>query len=138
MRHDEVLTGSTDHAKGEAVSGSELASAQNLPTRYLEPMLQKLVRAGILRGMRGPQGGYVLGRERRRISLADIYTALTASNSLPESTTTLGQKILTPATRHLLAGWNDELATITLDQLCERASAAQIQPNEQTTTTFMI
>jgi len=31
------------------------------------------VRAGILKGIRGPRGGYELGRERRRISAEDIF-----------------------------------------------------------------
>ena len=34
-------------------------------------MRQKLVRAGILSGVRGPRGGYLLARERRRISLGE-------------------------------------------------------------------
>ena len=71
------------NAKTGPISGRDIAEKQSLPPRYLEPMMQKLVHAGILRGVRGPQGGYVLGRERRRITLADICAALAEDASLP-------------------------------------------------------
>ena len=38
-------------------------------------MLQALVRVGILKGIRGPRGGYELARERRRITADDILRA---------------------------------------------------------------
>ena len=38
-------------------------------------MLQALVRLGILKGIRGPRGGYELARERRRITADDILRA---------------------------------------------------------------
>ena len=39
---------------------------------HLEPVLQALVRGGILRGIRGPHGGYELGRKGDQISADDI------------------------------------------------------------------
>ena len=48
---------------------------QKLPPRHLEPVLQALVRHGILKGVRGPRGGYELAREQRRISADDILRA---------------------------------------------------------------
>src|SRR5215211_7772975 len=60
------------HAKGRPVSAKALAARNALPPRHLEPILQALVRAGILKGIRGPRGGYELGRERRRITAEDI------------------------------------------------------------------
>jgi Rrf2 family iron-sulfur cluster assembly transcriptional regulator len=49
--------------------------AKKLPPRHLEPVLQALVRDGILKGMRGPHGGYELAREKKRISAEDILRA---------------------------------------------------------------
>src|SRR5215468_7161152 len=57
------------------VSGKEVAARHNLPSRHLEPVLQALVREGILKGVRGPHGGYKLAREARRITAADILRA---------------------------------------------------------------
>lgn len=113
------------NAKTEPLSGGEIAQAQQLPTRYLEPMMQKLVRTGILRGVRGPQGGYMLGRERRRITLADICDAL-GENDLPPATTKLGEKILMPVAAELTANWRTQLADMTIATLCERATTAKI------------
>src|SRR5258708_13027339 len=54
------------------VRSSEITERQGIPRRYLEPVLQELVRHKILLGIRGPSGGYRLPRERRRISLGGI------------------------------------------------------------------
>src|SRR5476651_159680 len=63
------------HGKGRPVSAKTLASRHLLPARHLEPVLQALVRVGILKGIRGPRGGYELARERRRITADEILRA---------------------------------------------------------------
>jgi len=126
------------NAKASPISGTEVAEAQGLPTRYLEPMMQRLVRAGILRGMRGPQGGYVLGRERRRITLADICTALEGKNELPPSATPLGQKVLRQTATELVDNWKNELSQITIEQLCSKAQTVKIAANNNNSTSFAI
>ncbi|MDE0943703.1 MAG: Rrf2 family transcriptional regulator [Alphaproteobacteria bacterium] len=60
------------HARPDPVQSKDIAKRQGIPQRYLEGALQHLVRAGILRGVRGPRGGYRLARERRRITVAEI------------------------------------------------------------------
>ncbi len=60
------------NAGEQPVRSGDITRRQNIPKRYLEQVLQHLVREGILAGKRGPRGGYLLGRERRRISLGDI------------------------------------------------------------------
>src|SRR6266699_2298610 len=57
------------------VSAKALAGRHSLPSRHLEPVLQALVRMGILKGIRGPRGGYELARERRRITADEILRA---------------------------------------------------------------
>lgn len=126
------------HAKAEPISGSAIAAAQGLPPRYLEPMLQKLVRAGILRGLRGPQGGYLLGRERRRITLADIHTTLDADTALPTKSTPLGTLVLAPVAERLRQSWREQLTTVTLADLCEQASSAHIASGNDPATDFTI
>src|SRR5262245_53090091 len=46
-----------------------------LSERYLEPVLQALARHDIVKGTRGPRGGYQLAREERRITADDIFRA---------------------------------------------------------------
>ena len=62
-------------APGRPVSAKALAARHALPPRHLEPVLQALVREGILKGIRGPRGGYELAREARRITADDILRA---------------------------------------------------------------
>src|SRR5471030_47693 len=68
------------HARGQLVSAKDLAARHALPARHLEPVLQALVREGVLKGVRGPHGGYELARERRRISVNDILNAAGSSD----------------------------------------------------------
>src|SRR5215210_2085657 len=63
------------HARGRPVAAKALATRHRLPPRHLEPVLQALVREGILKGVRGPRGGYELAREQRRITADDILRA---------------------------------------------------------------
>jgi Rrf2 family iron-sulfur cluster assembly transcriptional regulator len=48
------------NARGRPVAAKALATRHRLPPRHLEPVLQALVRHGILKGIRGPRGGYEL------------------------------------------------------------------------------
>src|ERR671931_2773962 len=63
------------NARGRPVAAKALAPRHRLPPRHLEPVLQALVRHGILKGTRGPRGGYELAREQRRITADDILRA---------------------------------------------------------------
>jgi Rrf2 family transcriptional regulator, iron-sulfur cluster assembly transcription factor len=64
------------HARGRPVAAKALANRHRLPPRHLEPVLQALVRQGVLKGIRGPRGGYELAREPRRITAHDILRAV--------------------------------------------------------------
>src|SRR5262252_8779462 len=63
------------NSRNRPVAAKALASRHRLPPRHLEPVLQALVREGILKGVRGPRGGYELAREQRRITADDILRA---------------------------------------------------------------
>src|ERR1700729_3564145 len=63
------------HSRSRPVSAKALAARHALPPRHLEPVLQALVRDGILKGIRGPRGGYELARDRRGVTANDILRA---------------------------------------------------------------
>ena len=65
------------HSNGQPVQSHRISSRQRTPGRYLEQSLQKLVKANILTGVRGPRGGYQLARKRRRISVGEIVRIVT-------------------------------------------------------------
>src|SRR4051794_12228601 len=77
------------HARSRPVSAKALAARHKLPPRHLEPVLQALVRDGILRGIRGPHGGYEIAREQAQITAEDILNSAARieeeDEPLPES-----------------------------------------------------
>ena len=54
----------------------EIATNANIPQNYLEQLLGKLRRAGIVESIRGAKGGYRLARDPREIKVLDILVAL--------------------------------------------------------------
>ncbi len=54
----------------------QLATAQQVPSKYLESILGELRRHGLLRSQRGQDGGYRLARSAEQISIADVIRAL--------------------------------------------------------------
>jgi Rrf2 family protein len=58
------------------VTSRHIARAQGLPERFLVKVLKPLVSARLLLSLRGPNGGYRLGRPAKVISLLDIIEAV--------------------------------------------------------------
>src|SRR5471030_2902493 len=82
------------HGKGRPVSAKALAARHTLPARHLEPVLQALVRDGILKGIRGPRGGYELARECRRVTADDILRAVETSEDAGDPAAVAGSALL--------------------------------------------
>jgi Rrf2 family protein len=53
----------------------ELADAERLPPDYVEQILLRLRRAGLVESVRGAKGGYFLGRDPGQITVRDVMTA---------------------------------------------------------------
>jgi Rrf2 family transcriptional regulator, iron-sulfur cluster assembly transcription factor len=111
--------------QGQPVSAKTLAARHGLPPRHLEPVLQALVRYGILKGIRGPRGGYELARDRRRVTANDI---LRAAGTVDEADAAqVGSELLTkivfPAMAHAEHEFGIALARISLEDLAREAQA---------------
>ncbi len=110
------------HARGQPVAAKALAERHRLPPRHLEPVLQALVHAGILKGVRGPRGGYELARERRRISVAEVVrVAETASEEQTGTLPSLVTRIVRPAVAQGEEAFETALAAVTIESLCREA-----------------
>ena len=57
------------------ITGREIAELERLPGDYVEQILLRLRRAGIVRSTRGARGGYALAREAVNISIRDVIEA---------------------------------------------------------------
>ncbi len=64
------------HTKDEAVALSQVAERQGISINYLEQLIAKLKKSGIVLGIRGAQGGYLLARPAEEISIGEILRAL--------------------------------------------------------------
>jgi Rrf2 family protein len=57
------------------VTGRDIAESERLPGDYVEQILLRLRRAGIVASTRGARGGYVLARSADQISIRDVIEA---------------------------------------------------------------
>jgi Rrf2 family protein len=57
------------------INGRELATFERLPADYVEQILLRLRRAGLIRSTRGAKGGYMLARPAEEISVRDVIAA---------------------------------------------------------------
>ena len=75
----------------EPISLREVASNKSIPLPFLEQIAIKLRRAGLLKSVRGASGGYILAKERKQISIADIIQAVEGQiNVTPNASNDLG------------------------------------------------
>ena len=112
------------HARPTPVAAKALAARLELPPRRLESLLQDLVHANILKGVRGPRGGYELARERRRITAASILRAVSSEahedpDEAPDCR--LVRQVVAPIVEAAGKVFLDKLETITVDDICRRA-----------------
>jgi len=118
------------YARPEPVQARDITKRQNVPQRYLEQIMQALVRADILRGVRGPRGGYRLARERRRITVGEILSVIieleNSDQDLPVSSE-IGQSVVAPFCHQLTSHMAQFLNEVTIEDLCQRASTEHIQ-----------
>jgi Rrf2 family protein len=69
-------TGSGDGEPDRPVTAERLATAQQIPPKFLESILLQLRRGGVVTAQRGPDGGYLLARPADDISLAEIIRVI--------------------------------------------------------------
>jgi Rrf2 family protein len=65
--------------QGQYASTRGIAEDTGLSDGYLEQLFIPLRHAGIIQGLRGPKGGYLLGRPPEEISVGDILRVMEGS-----------------------------------------------------------
>jgi len=114
------------HAHGRPLSARGLAARHKLPSRHLEPVLQALVRDGILKGVRGPHGGYELAREQKRISAEDILRAAGSAEEAgepPLPSSALVNDVVRPALAEAERIFSAALGRINIEFMAKQAHA---------------
>lgn len=129
------------NARPDPVQSKEITRRQGIPQRYLEQVMQQLVHAGILKGVRGPRGGYRLARERRRITAGDIIRVVGETELDAEETlfgSEIGQKVVEPLWEEAQAAMMVLLDSVTLEDLCRKANKECIDEGSAKSADFEI
>ena len=113
---------------GRPISAKTLATRHGLPARHLELVLQSLVRGGILKGTRGPYGGYKLAREHRGVTATDILGAAGTVHKTGEGPRSeLVAKVVLPVLSIAEQEFGQALSRISLDDMVRRASSMAME-----------
>lgn len=66
----------SEEGGGAPVRLARIAQTQRVPPKYLELIMLDLKRAGLVRSVRGPKGGYVLARDAAGISFGEVVRVM--------------------------------------------------------------
>jgi Rrf2 family protein len=116
-------------AVGDLVKGEQLATAQEIPQKFLESILIDLRHAELVASRRGAEGGYALARPAAEISLADVIRAVegpiaTVRGARPEDIEYVGAAAgLQPLWLDLRTAMRGVLEETSLADVVERASS---------------
>jgi Rrf2 family protein len=109
-----------------------IGERQRIPERFLEQIFQRLRKAELVRGKRGPGGGYVLARAASEITLRDILEAVegplaegVAHGPPPRDRRSPHRPSF--LWRELSAGIEQVFDARTLEELCVKAAASGIK-----------
>ncbi|WP_424134850.1 RrF2 family transcriptional regulator [Roseomonas chloroacetimidivorans] len=115
-------------ANGPVAGGAEVADRLGAARRGIEPVFQALSRAGLLEGVRGPRGGYRLGRRPREIRLSEAVAAVAdGMEGSSDLSGALHGKVVAPLWGELDEALRERLEGLTLEDLLRRAQAAGLQ-----------
>jgi Rrf2 family protein len=112
------------------VKGERLATAQEIPPKFLENILTELRRAEIVASQRGVDGGYRLAKPAAEISVADVVRALegpiaSVRGVRPDEIEYTGPaRSLQPLWVELRASMREVLEGTTLADLVERSASS--------------
>lgn len=119
------------NARPQPVQSKEITNRQGIPQRYLEQVMQQLVHAGILKGVRGARGGYTLARERRRITVGDIVRTVDAAEEseegISDNGSELARKVVLPFWEETQRDFMAQLDSISIEDLCRRAQDGDVR-----------
>ncbi len=117
------------HADGGPVSRRGIAERQDISANYVAQLFAQLRRAGLVEGVKGPGGGYRLGRDAKEISAGDVIRAVEGPLAIVHCTLPSDDppcdRVAECAThllwRRLSAVMGDYLDSVTLWDICQEA-----------------
>ncbi len=119
------------HESEGPVSRQDIAARQEISAEYLAQLFRSLATAGLVRGVKGPGGGYILGRDPAAIRVGDVLRAVegpiaAVHCALPQTSSRRRCRRMDSCVTHLVweqmsATVNNLLDSLTLRDLCLKA-----------------
>lgn len=119
------------YARVSPVQSREITARQGIPHRYLEQVMQRLARDGVLKGVRGPRGGYMLARPGHEVTVGDIVRIVNDVDPDDDDTVSISElasKVVSPLWAEIegnILRWFDD---ITITDLCDMADRRGVSP----------
>jgi Rrf2 family cysteine metabolism transcriptional repressor len=104
------------------LTASEIADRRDIPEKYLVHILLQLKHAGLIRSVRGPQGGYFLAKTPAEISLHQIIEAIDGRILEPRPVENGSGADLEKTWREVAGRIEEVLSGISLREILERTS----------------
>jgi Rrf2 family protein len=119
------------NGQGDLVQARVVGERQGIPTRYLEQIFQRLRKADLIVGKRGPGGGYTLARPAAKITLREIVEAvegpLGAAEGWGDASGDAGPSRPDFLWAELSSKFARVLNDTNLEQVCRRAAQAAVR-----------
>ncbi len=103
-------------------TATAIAQEQNIPEKYLVHILLQLKRGGIVRSIRGAQGGYLLAQAPGAISLFDVVTAVEGPILDPLPGVDSSSDEVVTAWRKVARALSESLAEISIQSILDEAA----------------
>jgi Rrf2 family protein len=114
------------HEAPEPMTSQVIAERRHIPEKYLVHILLQLKRAGIVRSIRGAQGGYKLSQSAEEISLLNIVNAIDGPVLDPLPVNDVQSEELRPAWRDVARQIEELLSNTTVRQLVDNIDTANM------------
>ena len=123
------------HDRSTPLQAKAIAARQGIPSRFIEQILQGLKRAGLVRSLRGAQGGYTQAQDPTQITLAELVNSMNGSEPTADTNGSQGQTETQAASNALLSNiWAQVqeaeqavLRVVSLQSLVERHQKLESQ-----------
>lgn len=104
------------------VTAVQIAERRGIPEKYLVHILLQLKRAGLVRSIRGAQGGYLLAKSPDDITLLDLVQAIDGPILDPLPVEDEGGADLRLSWREIAVGIESCLSAVTVREILNRAA----------------
>lgn len=119
------------------ISATVIAKRQDLSVAYLEQLLHRLKREGVVTSTRGPRGGYVLARDPQQITMAEVVRVLDGTDGMAKPRKAArrdmpghAQQVASTVQRCVNERLTASLSAVTLQDLCNEVDTESGEPLE--------